>query len=68
MKGTSKGSDNLGMFFLKQRDPSFRDTYGIDARHLHAGAIGMPAKVPAAVQAAVDAISIDLVKKMAEKL
>jgi hypothetical protein len=68
MKGQSKGSDTLMMFLIKQRDPSYRESYGIDARHLHAGSIANPAKVPASVQAAVDALSLDLVKKMAEKL
>ena len=68
MKGTSKGSDTLMMFLIKQRDPSFRENYEINARHLHAGAIGTPSKVPPVVQAAVDALSLDLVKKMAEKL
>ena len=68
MKGTSRGSDSLMMFLIKQRDPSFRESFGIDARHMHAGAISNPSKVPTSVQAAVDALSLDLVKKMAEKL
>ena len=68
MKGQSKGSDNLMMFLIKQRDPSYRDSFGIDARHLHTGSVGQPAKVPPAVQAACDAVALDLVKKMAEQL
>lgn len=63
-----KSSDNLLMFLTKQRDPSYRDHFTMDGRHLHAGAISNPSKVPPSVQAAVDALSLDLVKKMAEKL
>lgn len=61
-----KGSDNLLMFLTKQRDPSFRDHY--EARLFHGGSIANPSRVPASVQAAVEALSLDLVKKMAEKL
>ncbi len=68
MKGDSKGSDSLMMFLIKQRDPSFRESFGIQGTHLHAGAISNPTKVPASVQAAVDAVALDLVIKMAEKL
>lgn len=62
------GSDNLTMFLIKQRDPSFREHFGVQASHLHAGAIATTNKVPVSVQAAVDALSLEIVKKMAEKL
>jgi len=63
-----KGSDNLLMFLTKQRDPSYREHFGIESRNFHTGSIANPSKVPVSVQAAVDAIALDLVKKMAEKL
>lgn len=62
------GSDNLLMFLTKQRDPSYRDRFGIDGTHLHAGVIANPTRVPPAVQAAVDAMSVEAVKKIIEKL
>lgn len=68
LKGQSKGSDNLMMFLIKQRDPSYRESYGVSATHLHAGSIASPSKVPASVQAAVDALSVEMLQKMAEKL
>lgn len=67
LKGTSKGSDSLGMFMMKKRKPEYRDRFGIDASHLHAGVIANPTKVPPTVQAAVDALSIEAVKKIIEK-
>lgn len=68
MKGTSRGSASLKMFLIKQRDPSYRESFGIEGRHFHAGAIATGGKVPPAVQAAIDAVALDLVIKMAEKL
>lgn len=63
-----KGSDVLLMFLTKQRDPTYRDHFTMEGRHLHGGAIASTNKVPPSVQAAVDAMALDLVKKMAEKL
>lgn len=68
MKGTSRGADTLMMFLIKERKPSFRENFELNARHLHSGAVGSPTKVPPVVQAAVDAVAISLVTKMAEKL
>lgn len=68
INGLSKGSDTLMMFLIKQRDPSYRESFGLDARHLHAGAIANPTRVPAPVQAAVDAMSIEAVKKLLENM
>lgn len=67
LKGTSKGSDSLGMFLMKKRKPEYRERFGLDASHLHAGSISNPSKVPPTVQAAVDAMSIEAVKKIIEK-
>ncbi len=68
LKGVSRGSDSLAMFMLKKRKPQYRETFGIEGRHVHGGAIGTPSKVHPAVQTAVDAMALDLVIKMAEKL
>ncbi len=68
IQGSSKNADALLMFLIKGREPKYRDHFNLDARHLHAGAIGTSAKVPTEVRELLKGWGKELLKTMAEKL